>query len=114
MGNAAWVCFDCRAAVRRSIAFAGEVPCSACGRPCAYLGYKIPVPPKSKLREWAALREQLAHGRMQQQLDAEAFAVRHRHDLEQEIVRLETLPANEGRARKIRSLRKRLDEANTQ
>jgi hypothetical protein len=88
------------------------VSCAACGRPCAYLGYKIPVPPKAKLREWAALREQLARGRMRQQLDAEAFAVRYRHDLEQEIVRLETLPSNEGRAKRIRSLRKRLDGSN--
>ena len=108
MGTAAWVCFECRAAVRRSTAFAGEVSCPTCSKPCAYLGYKIPVPPKAKTREWAALHQQLSRERIQQELDAEASAVRHKHELEQEIARLEAMPANEGRAKAVRSLRKRL------
>src|SRR5688572_20496903 len=102
MGTAAWVCFDCRAAVRRSSAFAGAVSCPTCGKPCAYLGYKIPVPPKAKAREWAALHQQLSHERLQRELDAETSAVRCKHDLEQEIARLEAMPANEGRAQAVR------------
>jgi hypothetical protein len=112
MGTAAWVCFDCRAAVRRSTAFAGEIPCPTCGKLCAYLGYKIPVPPKDKQREWSALRDQLARERMQRELATDAAAVRARHELEQEIARLEAMPANEGRAKAIRLLRRRLSGSN--
>lgn len=112
MGTAAWVCFDCRAAVRRSTAFAGPVSCPICSRPCAYLGYKIPVPPKAKTREWVALHLQLSRERLQRELDTEASTVRRKHDLEQEIARLEAMPANEGRAQAVRLLRKRLSGSN--
>ena|SRR5688572_29450220 len=112
MGTAAWVCFDCRAAVRRSTAFAGEVPCPTCSKPCSYLGYKIPVPAKNKLREWSALREQLVRERMERELAADVAAVRARHELEQEIARLEAMPANAGRARAIGLLRRRLSGSN--
>ena len=112
MGTAAWVCFDCRTAVRRNTAFAGDVPCPSCGKLSSYLGYKIPVPPKDKQREWSALRDQLAKERMQRELAADAAAVRSRHDLEQEIARLEAMPANEGRSKAIRLLRRQLSGSN--
>src|SRR5688572_30766036 len=108
MGTAAWVCFDCRTAVRRPTTFVGDVPCPACGKPSSYLGYKIPVPPKQKQREWSTLRDQLARERMERELAADASAVRSQHDLEQEIARLEAMPANEGRTKAIRLLRRRL------
>lgn len=108
MSTAAWVCFDCQTAVRRNTAFAGDVPCPSCGRPCSYLGYKIPVPPKSKSREWAVLRDQLARERMQRDLASDVSTVRAQHALEQEIARLEALPVNEGRTNAIRLLRRRL------
>src|SRR5690606_12790508 len=99
MGTAAWVCFDCLVAVRRSTAFAGEGPCPTCGKPCSYLGYKIPVPTKAKRREWSALHQQMARERSERHLAADQAAVRNKHDLEQEIARLEAMPANEGRAK---------------
>ena len=108
MGTAAWVCFDCRSAVRRNTAFHGEVPCPICGKECAYLGYKIPVPPKQKVREWSALREQLSREQIARELYEHETAVRRRHDLEQEIARLEALPANPGRARAAQLLRRQL------
>lgn len=108
MRTKTWVCFECLAAVSRSMDVAGEVPCPRCGRPCVYLSYKIPVPPKNRKREWSALREQLARERRERNLAANAAAIRCRHDLEQEIVRLEAMPSNEGRSRAIRLLRKRL------
>jgi uncharacterized Zn finger protein (UPF0148 family) len=109
MGTAAWVCFDCRSAVRRNTAHDGAVPCPTCGKPCAYLGYKIPVPPKDKEREWATLREQLARERMESLLASHARTVRERHDLEQEIARLEAMPENEGRRKAIRVLQGKLE-----
>ena len=112
MGTAAWVCFDCQTAVRRNTAFDGDVPCPNCGSPCCYLGYKIPVPPKSKSREWVALRDQLARERMQRDLASDVPAVRARPALEQEIARLEALPANEGRTKAIRLLQRRLSGSN--
>lgn len=112
MGMAAWVCFDCRAAVRRSIAFAGEVPCPTCGRLCSYLGYKIPVPPRAKARDWSALRDRLARERVQNDLAADIATVRDRHALEHEIARLEAMPSNQGRAQAIQLLRRRLSGSN--
>ena len=112
MGTAAWVCFDCRAAVRRNSAYTGEVPCPNCGRPCSYLGYKIPVPPMDKRREWSELHQQLARERSERDLAADKTAVRRRHDLEQEIAGLEAMPANQGRAKAIRLLRRRLSGSN--
>ena len=113
MGMAAWVCFDCRAAVRRNTQYLGEVPCPICGKLCSYLGYKIPVPPKSKRREWSALQQKLARERSERDLAANEAAVRSRHDLEQEIARLEAMPPNEGRAKAIRLLRHRLSGSNS-
>lgn len=108
MGMAAWGCVDCRIAVRRNTVFVGEVPCPTCGKLCSYLGYKIPVPPKDKRREWSALHQRLAHEHSERNLAADKAAVRSRHDLEQEIARLEAMPTNEGRTTAIRLLRCRL------
>jgi uncharacterized Zn finger protein (UPF0148 family) len=98
--------------VRRNTAYAGEVTCPTCGKPCSYLGYKIPVPPKNKRREWSELHQQLARERSERDLEAHEAAVRSRHDLEQEIARLEAMPANEGRAKAIRLLKRRLSGSN--
>ena len=112
MSTAAWVCFDCRAAVRRNTPFVGEVPCPTCGKLCSYLGYRIPVPPKSKRREWSELHQQLARERSERDLAAVQAAVRDRHDLEQEIARLEAMPANGGCTKAIRLLKRRLSGSN--
>jgi hypothetical protein len=76
-----------------------------------YLGYKIPVPPKRDENTWDALREQLNQERHDHQQQSLERAVRRRHDLEQEIERLESLPTNPGRQKAIRLLRKQLDTA---
>ena len=112
MGTAAWVCFNCRAAVRRNTAFAKDVPCPTCGKLCSYLGYKIPVPAKGRHREWAALHQQLARERSEREIAAEMESVRDRHDLEQEIAKLEEMPPNEGRDKLVRLLKRRLSGSN--
>ncbi len=80
--------------------------------PSSCLGYKIPVPPKSKKREWSALHAQLARERSERELAAKIAAVRQKHDLQLEIARLEAMPVNEGRTKAIRRLRRRLSESN--
>ena len=112
MSTAAWVCFDCRGAVRRNTPFVGEVPCPTCDKLCSYLGYRIPVPPKGKRREWSELHQQLARERSERDLAAVQAAVRDRHDLEREIARLEAMPANDGRTKAIRLLKRRLSGSN--
>jgi hypothetical protein len=108
MGTAAWVCFECRSAVRRNTQYAGDVPCPNCGRLCTCLGYRIPVPPKRKRRAWSQLHEQLARERI-----AQALVVHHARDhervaLRREIERLEAKGPNPGRATMIRRLQRRL------
>ena len=112
MGTAAWICLNCRTAIRRNTMYTGEVPCPGCGEQCVYLGYKIPVPSKSKIREWSALREQLAREKNQRELAADAKVVRDRYTLEQEIARLEAMPINDGRTKAIRLLQRRLSGSN--
>ena len=56
--NANRVCFDCRAAVRRSPWIEGDVRCPGCGRPCRAL-FTTPVPPKRDAAAWRELRQAL-------------------------------------------------------
>lgn len=110
MSNYAWVCFDCRSTARRP-GHAINVRCASCGRPCECLGYKIPVPPKSKLKTWEALRESYFHWKREWVLEHALRQTKHIHYLEQEIARLESRPANIGRQKAISILKKRLEHA---
>ncbi|MDR3353076.1 MAG: hypothetical protein LBO00_08800 [Zoogloeaceae bacterium] len=65
MASDKWVCFACRVVVRRrlddlvsSYNTPHEVRCPVCGQRCVFLEKKIPIPPKSKVRQWEALRQQ--------------------------------------------------------
>jgi hypothetical protein len=111
MGNASWICFDCRDAVRRDTQYQGDVACPKCGEPMRYLGYKIPVPPKRDEKAWQLLHEQLNREHLECQQQSIEAAVRRRHELEQEIARLGALPPNPGREKAIRLLREQLDRA---
>lgn len=109
MSKRNFVCFKCRAAVRRA-PYSGEaVLCPSCGEECRNIGYKIPVPPKSKPEAWRQLQEQYFGERRKIIEDAAALNVRGVHNLEKEIAKLEARPGNEGRAREIRHLRRRLE-----
>ena len=117
MSNDTWVCFDCQTTVRRATHYvsAASVPtearCPSCGKPCDCLGKKIPAPPKSRPKDWQALRESLHR----KQHEALAAYAQHRvaaiHVLEQEIDRLAALPDNAGRGQAIKQLRKELEAA---
>jgi hypothetical protein len=112
MSNKKWVCCGCRVAVRRSQGDDATVLCSECGKPCSNIGYKIPVPPKSKVREWERLREQLNQQKNETTLAKTQTLVRRKHELEREIVRLEAMPRNEGRTKAVKLLRKKLEALN--
>src|SRR4051812_22908379 len=111
MGNGTWVCFECRAAVRRPTwrlvtylrpwligrTDVGKVHCPKCRGACHFLGPTIEIPPKRDVAAWSRLGEQVT---MIQVAAAEGRfkgLVRRRHDLEQRIRELETRPANPGR-----------------
>lgn len=112
MSNKKWVCFDCRLVVRRSTGHTAEVLCPECGKTCAYLGHKIPVPPKSKAREWERLHQQLNQQQRETALEKSRALVRRKHQLEQEITKLKAMPRNEGRTRAVKLLRKKLEALN--
>jgi hypothetical protein len=59
MGNASWVCFDCRESVRRPCGYQADVPCPKCAQNCRCIGTKIPVPRKRDAKAWRELRESL-------------------------------------------------------
>ena len=107
MGNATWVCFDCREAVRRPTHYSEAVPCPQCGHACRCLGTKIRIPSKGDEREWQHLRVAIRETRLADVERGERMRVR-RHRLERQIAELETRPANEGRARTLQQLREKL------
>ena len=109
MGNATWVCFDCREAVRRNTQYRETVPCPKCTASMRYLGYKIPVPRKRDASSWDALREQLNLEQSTRQHENTVKLVRRRHDAERELQRLEAKPSNPGRKKAILRLKKELD-----
>ena len=108
MGNATWVCFDCREAVRRPTHYPEAVPCPQCGRASRCLGTKIRIPTKADDRAWQALRSSIREQRLAAVERMERMRVRRRHRLERQIAELEARPANEGRERAIQRLREEL------
>lgn len=84
---------------------ANNVRCPACGGPCISLGTKVPVPPKPKLAVWKALEtDYFARRRAGSELLRQR-AVREKHDIEREILKIEGLPDNEGRRSLLNKLK---------
>ena len=108
MSNHSWACFSCRTTVRRPSP-SKDVRCRQCGRQSEYLGTKIPVPAKSKLKEWKALETSYYAGRRAFELRRLVRKVNTKHEIEREISRLSTLPPNEGRTTAIKLLQKQLE-----
>jgi hypothetical protein len=108
MGNATWVCFDCREAVRRPTHYPDAVPCPQCGRACCCLGTKIRIPAKGDEPAWRDLRDGIREQRLADHERIERMRVRRRHRLERQIADLEARPPNEGRAKALQLLRDRL------
>ena len=108
MSKRNWVCFDCRSVVRREDYNAGSVVCATCSAPRVNLGYKIPIPAKTSAKDWESLREEyFASQRAAARVRRDAQRER-RHDLQKEIERLESRPANPGRLKAAKLLRKKL------
>lgn len=108
MSNHHWVCFQCREAARRP-GIADNVRCSGCGSTCVSLGTKVPAPPKSKLAVWKALETDYFARRRAWGALVRQRAVRKKHDIEREILKVEGLPDNEGRRSLLKQLKADLD-----
>jgi hypothetical protein len=108
MGNATWVCFDCREAVRRPTHYPEAVRCPHCGQVSQCLGTKIRIPPRGDDRAWQTLRSFLREQRLVAVELMERMRVRRCHRLERRIAELETRAADKGRARTIQRLRQEL------
>jgi hypothetical protein len=108
MGNATWVCFDCREAVRRPTHYLEPVACPQCGQASRCLGTKLRIPTKGDDRSWHALRSSIRKQRLATLEYSKRMRVRRRHRLERQIAELEALPANEGRESAIQRLRGKL------
>ena len=112
MSKRNWVCFDCRSVVRREAYTVDSVVCAACSGPRVNLGYKIPILAKTRAKDWELLREQyFASQRAAARVQREAEQERRR-DLQKEIERLESRPANPGRLKAAQLLRKKLRDTN--
>ena len=83
--------------------------CPTCGLQCINLGYKIPVPPKSKVAAWKALETDYFARRRTLVAVSRYRSIRRKHELEKEIVRIEALPENHGRHGLLKQLRSDLE-----
>ena len=113
MSKRNFVCFGCRAAVRRETSSDEEVRCPDCGKECQNVGYKTPVPQKSKPEAWKRLHEQFFRERRETLEQQDVGKVCRKHALEQEIAKLEDRPENNGRTKEIRRLRRQLEAFDT-
>jgi hypothetical protein len=84
------------------------VRCPACAQPCERLGYKIPIPPKSRKKAWEELFTGFYNYRREELARARRLRVRRIHELEQQVARLEALPVVRGRTRTLSLLKRRL------
>jgi hypothetical protein len=73
------------------------------------IGVGIAIPSKRDEKAWAAIRKMLGERRRANEQREFEELVRRKHDLEQQIERLKSLPANLGRTKTIRQLRKELN-----
>ena len=119
MSKKNFVCFRCRAAVRREAPSDREDPsdeavrCPDCGKDCQNIGYKTPVPQKSKPEAWQRLHEQFfreERGTLEQE---DVSKVDRKQVLEQEIAKLKDRPENNGRTKEIRRLHRQLEAFDT-
>ena len=112
MSNRKYLCFECQLAFRRDANSSKPVKCSQCAGYCVNIGYKIPVPPKNKPKEWEALKTQLANEE-KELVDSRKFTnIKKKHSLEKELEKLEALPENSGRKSLIKKLNQRLERVN--
>lgn len=107
MSNYTWACFSCHVAVRRD-GQSEDVRCPNCSEACECIGYKIPIPPKSKPKEWEKLSVDFHAQKRADALKAEQKHVRKIRELEQEIARFEAMPENPGRKDALKQLKKKL------
>ncbi|HNQ79425.1 MAG TPA: hypothetical protein PLA03_13785 [Acidobacteriota bacterium] len=108
MSNRNYICFKCRTTVRREDNAEREVKCPHCGANTENIGYKIPIPPKVKIKVWQNLEEQLKNESLSATANEKKFKAKRMHDIEKELEKLEALPENEGRKALIKKLKQEL------
>ena len=111
MSNRKFVCFSCRTAVRRDTNSVREVLCPECGAVATHVGYKVPLPAKTKVKEWVDLQQQIESHIASVTHELKLKHVQRIHALEKEVLKLESLPANEGRLSLIKRLKRELQNA---
>jgi len=75
------------------------------------IGYKIPIPPKTKKKEWENLEKQLVTEEAEADDEARLQNVHLIHSIEKELRKLQALPVNKGREVLIKQLKTRLKHA---
>lgn len=108
MSNHHWACFACRTVTRRN-SLSTNVRCRECRRPCESLGYKTPIPPRYKVKEWEALFRYVNDEKRAGIERVARWKREYRRRLAERIHKLEDRPASKARAQTLRVLRRELD-----
>ena len=83
--NHNWVCFSCRYHKREPKTCLGTPVCLYCKQDLYCLGYKIPVPKKSKPKEWEALACSMYWEDIERLEEQQKRAVSQKHEMEREL-----------------------------
>lgn len=103
MSNHNWVCFSCQTAVRKP-QHLKQVPCQYCGAACVNLGYKIPIPPKSKPKLWVKLQIDYYLGERRYHAARKQGWLCRVRSCEAQIEKLASRPVSIGRAKAIQEI----------
>ena len=77
-----------------------------------WIGVKIPIPQKKDAKKWVELEQQVESEYKEQEVTSKKILVQKKHQLEKEIMKLEALPENPGRASLIKRLKSELGHIN--
>jgi hypothetical protein len=107
--NYNWVCFDCRYTTRKPKTSERTPKCLHCGDECYCLGYKVEIPKKEDKKSWERLRQNCRE-RLFETTELESkYKVHRKHEIEKEIIRLESLGDSKERRREVNNLKKELN-----
>lgn len=105
MSKRNFVCFKCRFVVREEIYSREIVPCPLCQQATVNLGYKIPIPQKNKHKEWTKLEAHIVSERLKEENEKELHKIMRKHEIEQELIKLEKRPSSKGLNSLIKKLK---------
>ena len=109
--NNNWVCFSCKYHKRRPKTLLGIPICIHCNKDLYCLGYKIPVPKKSKAKEWEELECSMYWQDIEHLEEQQKRATASKHEMEREVeLLINEKPNTKENRKRLKALKSYLEE----